>query len=227
MRGEEKMQSRILTDQATFADSKTSGRKCPQSLPAMGVANGARQGIGSIGGRNARKIEQADDHGLHLLLGRLAVPNHGLLDLQRRIFGHRQPGMDQGADRRPAGLPEHQGRLRIDIDEHLLDRRLGRAIRRNHFGDSGKQGVQTLRQAVVGSRPDTTTGDITEAVAALFDDAESGHAQPGVNAKNAKGRHPSARKKYTPASGGPQDRGQPVNTGTKAYLMRRSANGQR
>ncbi len=198
------MQKRILTDKTTFADSKTSRRKRPQSLAAVGVANGARQGISSIGGRNAGKIEQADDHGLHLLLGRLAVANHGLLDLQRRVFGHRQPGMDQGADRRPAGLTEQQGRLRIDIDEHLFDRRLGRAIRRNHFSNSGKQGVQALRQTVVGRRPDTTAGDITEAVAALFDDAESGHAQPGVDAKNAKVRHPSARKKYAPASGGPK-----------------------
>lgn len=204
------MQSRILTDQATFADAKTSGRKRPQSLSAVGVANGARQGIGGIGSRSTRKIEQADNHRLHLLLGRLAVADHGLLDLQGRIFSHRQPGMDQGADHRPAGLPEQQGGLRIDIDEHLFDRRLDRAIRRNHFGDSAKQRVQALRQAVVGSRPDTTAGNITEAVATLFDDAESGHAQPRVNAKNAKGRHAGVRgKKDAPASGGPKTGGSP------------------
>jgi hypothetical protein len=31
----------------------------------------------------AGQLEQARDHGLHLFLGRLAVADHGLLDLQR------------------------------------------------------------------------------------------------------------------------------------------------
>ena len=39
---------------------------------------------------------------------------------------HRQPGEHRGGDRRAARLAEQQRRLRIDVDEHFLDRDLGR-----------------------------------------------------------------------------------------------------
>jgi len=43
----------------------------------------------------------------------------GLLHLQRRIFGHRQVGVDQRANGRAARLAQQQGRLGIDVDKHF------------------------------------------------------------------------------------------------------------
>ena len=56
------------------------------------MRNRAGQRIGGIGTWIAGKCEQAGDHGLHLLLGGLAVADHGLLDLHRGVFSHVEVG---------------------------------------------------------------------------------------------------------------------------------------
>ena len=47
---------------------------------------------------------------------------HGLLHLQRRVFGHRQVAGDQRGEAGAARLAQQQRGLRIDVDEHDLDR---------------------------------------------------------------------------------------------------------
>ena len=70
------------------------------------MADRAGQRIGRIGAWLAGQCEQTANHAGHLLLGRLAVPDHCLLDLQRRVFGHRQIGQHQRADCRAARLTD-------------------------------------------------------------------------------------------------------------------------
>mgnify|MGYP001179554571 CR=1 FL=1 len=82
---------------------------------------------------------------LYVLLGRLALADHGLFHLQGRVFGHRQPGMNQRADRRATRLTEQQRRLRIDVDEDLLDGGLIGGIGRDDFADAGEQGLDPFR----------------------------------------------------------------------------------
>ena len=50
-------------------------------------------------------------------------PTIGLLHLQRGVLGHRQVAGDQRGQRRAARLAEQQRGLRVDVDEHDLDRR--------------------------------------------------------------------------------------------------------
>ena len=61
----------------------------------------------------------------------MAVADHGLLDEIGGIFGDRQAGERRRDERDAARLAELQRRLRIAVDEGLLDRRLdGREIAR-------------------------------------------------------------------------------------------------
>ena len=52
-----------------------------KTLSPMGVGNRAGQGICRVGARLGIQGEQAADHVLDLCFGRVAVANHGLLDL--------------------------------------------------------------------------------------------------------------------------------------------------
>lgn len=179
----------MLTDQATVADTITGRRQPPESLPAVRMTNGAGEGIGGIGGGRSGKLEQANHHALHLLFGRFTLPNDRLLDLQGRVFGDRQTGVHQSADRRSARLSEQEGRLRIDIDEDFFDSGLRWRIGGNYLADAGKERSQTLGQTLLRLRFDAAAGHINQAVSLLLNHAEAGHAQSRINAQNARRGH--------------------------------------
>jgi hypothetical protein len=69
------------------------------------------------------------------------------------------------ADRRPARLAEQQRRLRIDVDEDLLDRRLVRLIGGDHLTDAGEQRLDTFGQALLVVRLDAAAGHIDQLLA--------------------------------------------------------------
>ena len=175
----------MLADQTAAAYAETGGGQCTESLPAVGMADGAGQRVGGIGGRGARQFEQADDHGLHLFLGSFTLPDHRLFDLQRSVFGHRQAGMHQCGDGGAARLSEQQGGLGIDVDENLFDGRLLRRVGGDDFADAGKQGGQTLGQTILFPRFDAAAGDVGKPGAGFLDDPVAGDAQAGVDAENA------------------------------------------
>ena len=75
----------------------------------MGMTQGHRQRIGSIGLRVARQFEQLPNHVLYLLFVRRAGADHRLLDLPRRVFGHLETCIDRRHYGCTAGLPQFQG----------------------------------------------------------------------------------------------------------------------
>ena len=83
-----------------------------------------------------------------------------------------------------AGLAELQGRLRIVVDEHLLDRGRGWPM----LGEDGEQAAVQLDQPG-GERglrvgADLAVGDVAQAVALGRDHAPAGAAEPGIEAED-------------------------------------------
>jgi hypothetical protein len=71
----------------------------------VGVRNCAGERVRGVGRRRAGKPQQPAHHFLHLFLRRLAVPDHRLLHLQRRVFGDRQPACTAAAIAVPRACP--------------------------------------------------------------------------------------------------------------------------
>src|SRR6478735_9476548 len=72
--------------------------------PRMGMADRAGERVGGIAAGISGQAQQPLHHLLHLLLARMALPHHRLLDLQRRVFGHGQLRDHGRADRRTPSL---------------------------------------------------------------------------------------------------------------------------
>ncbi len=72
----------------------------------MGQRAGQRIGCVRLGG--AVELEQALHHMADLLLGGMAVAYHRLLDLQGRVFSHRQAGQHQRGNGGTARLAEQE-----------------------------------------------------------------------------------------------------------------------
>ena len=70
------------------------------------MGDGASQCIGSIRAGLAREREKTTNHVLDLRFVGVAISDHGLFDLQGRVFGHFNAAGDQRADRCAARLAE-------------------------------------------------------------------------------------------------------------------------
>ena len=151
---------------------------------AVGMADRDPERVGRVRARQAGQLEQARDHVLHLGLDRLAGPDHGLLDLGRRVFRDLEVGRDQRADGGPARRAEQQGRLWIHVDEDAFDGRAGRLVGRDDLADAGQDHFQARRQRPLGTGLDGAGRDVAQALALLFDDAEARRAQARVDAEN-------------------------------------------
>jgi hypothetical protein len=116
----------------------------------------------------------------------MAVADHGLLDLERRVLGNRQACVHRGADRRAARLAERERRCGIDVDEDFLQRDLLRPVLHDDFAQVLENDFQPVRQAGV-SGFDATAGDVGEPAAVFLDYPEPGDAQTRVDAKNPQG----------------------------------------
>ena len=99
------------------------GRSCAQSV-GVDMADRHRQGVGGVGLGDLGQSQQGLEHLLHLPLLGPPLPHHGLFDLQRGIFGHRQTGIDSRHNGRAAGLPQLEGTLHIGGKKDILDSRL-------------------------------------------------------------------------------------------------------
>jgi hypothetical protein len=119
------------------------------------------------------------------------VADDRFLHLQRGVLGHRHVARHQRGERRAARLAEQQCGLRIDVDEHDLDRREVRPITIDHLAHTVEQHLQSQRQlpCVDGSGPDRAARDIVQFGTDHVDDAEAGRAQAWVDAEDPYGAH--------------------------------------
>jgi len=132
---------------------KPTRRDGAQSLPAVRVANGAGERVGGVRRGRTREPEQPLHHFLHLFLFRVAVADHGLLHLERRVLCDRQSRIDRGADRRAARLAERERGGGIDVDEDFLQRDLLRAVLADDFSQASRM---ALRRSGRSAPPDLT-----------------------------------------------------------------------
>ena len=95
----------------------------------VGVGDRDGERVGGIGAGDRGAGQQPLDHRVDLRLFGIAVADHRLLDQPGGIFADLEPGAGGDHQHHPARLAELQGRLRVLVDEHLLDRGgVGRAI---------------------------------------------------------------------------------------------------
>lgn len=149
----------------------------------MGVGNGQAQPVGRIGAGQAGQLQQAAHHLLHLAFGGAAVAHHGFFHLQRGVFGHGQVAGHQGGDGRAPRLPQQQGGLRVDVDEHDFDRGHIGLVAGHYLGDAVEQNLQPPGQVAQGQcgGADGAAGHVAEPVAVHIHHAKAGSLQAGVN----------------------------------------------
>nr|GEU28642.1 hypothetical protein [Tanacetum cinerariifolium] len=157
-----------------------------QRFAAVGMADGDAERIGSVGAGQAGQRQQARDHVLHLRLDGASGTDHGLLDLGGRIFGHRQVGRHQRANGGAPRLAQQQGRLRVDVDEHLFDGCAFGLVNTGDLRHAVQDHLEADRQVALAAF-DGAGSDIAQFAALLVDDAKAGGAQAGVDAENNHG----------------------------------------
>ena len=106
-----------------------------------------------------------------------------------RIFRDRQIHQRERGERDAARLAEFQRRLRIAVDEGLLDRRLGRPLAFDQPRQRAMDEREPLGQRGRRVGVDRAAGDIAEPRPRDFDHAPAGVAQAGVDAENANRAH--------------------------------------
>ena len=149
----------------------------------MSVTQRHCKGIGCIGGRLIRQIEQYTYHVLDLLLVRAAVTNDRGFDARRRIFGDRQSRLRECADRSAARLSKYQRAGYVHLHEYFLNRRFLRRVLADHFSEFAENMQQALRQRDVFAL-NTTVNDAGAATAGGFNDAVAGDARAWIDAEN-------------------------------------------
>ena len=112
------------------------------------VAQGNRQGVGGIGLRRCREVEQHAHHVLHLPLVGAALTDHGLLDFARRVLRHRQSLRHGGADGGTARLAEFQCGVGVAVHEDVFDGQLLRPEHVDQLAELGEDQAQFGRQRI-------------------------------------------------------------------------------
>src|SRR5439155_24546045 len=127
---------------------------------------------------------QSRNHGVDLRL--LGVPgaDHRLLDQPRRIFADLETGARRGHDDDTARLAELERRLRIGVDENLLDRGAIGAMLGNQRVELISDRSQPLRQRRARIRLQLAVGDMRQSVTLSRDQTPAGGAEAGVETEN-------------------------------------------
>jgi hypothetical protein len=93
-------------------------------LPVLRMGDRHRERVGGVGRADLTGRKQYFDHHRDLGLFGMTGADDGLLDDIGGIFGDRKAEQGGRGERNAARLAEFQRRLRIAIDESLLNRRL-------------------------------------------------------------------------------------------------------
>ena len=115
----------------------------------------------------------------------MADADHGLLDKIGGIFRDIEPGERRHDQRDAPRLAELQRRLRIAVDEGLLDGGLMRAMGREHLVQPFVQLPQALAERQRTVALDAAASDEGKLAAFRDDDAPAGLAEAGIDAEDA------------------------------------------
>src|SRR5688572_6252924 len=150
----------------------------------VGVGDCDGEGVGGVGAGDGGAGEEAHHHGVDLRFVGAAGADHRLLDQPRGIFADTEAGAGGGGEDDAAGLAELEGRLRVLVDEHLLDRGGLRMVLGNQGFELARKVGEALGQRGVGLRFELAIGEVGEAVALGTDETPAGGAEPRVEAED-------------------------------------------
>jgi len=148
----------------------------------VGDRDGER--VGGVGAGDLGPGQQARHHRMDLRLARAASPDHRLLDQRRGILPDRNPGSCRAHQNDAARLAELEGRLRVLVDEYLLDRGRFWPVLGDDRLELLGQPREPLRQRGQRVGLDLAIGAVGKAVAVGFDQPPAGRAEPGVEAED-------------------------------------------
>lgn len=150
----------------------------------MTVTNGCSQCIRSILLREILELQDHCNHLLNLILTRMTVPGHCLLDLDRIVFGHGDVPLRGRQQGNTANLAQLQRTLDVTSQEHLLDANGPWCIFTRHVVQSPENALEPQRLGVTRGGPDGSMGYVGQATAVEFDQTPSGFDGTRVYAKN-------------------------------------------
>jgi hypothetical protein len=148
----------------------------------MGVGDRHSECVGAVGASDFHARQQAADHGMDLDFIGVAISDHRFLDQACGIFVDGYAAAGRGEQHDAAGLAQLQRRLRILVDEHLLDRGGLYEMHGEHLAKRIVQHDQSLRQRFLGIGPELAIGDMAQPVPFGGNDAPAGAAEPGIEA---------------------------------------------
>ena len=128
----------------------------------VGVADGDREGVGSVGAADCRGRKKTAHHHLHWVLLGATGTDHGHFHGLGAVFGDRDAGERRGKQRDGAGVAEFQGRGAVSIDVCFLDSRLVGAVGGDQLGQRVVEGAQVFGQAGGDIGGDDAVGNVAE-----------------------------------------------------------------
>ena len=158
----------------------------------MRVGNRHGERVGGVGAGDLHAREQPSDHRMDLRLLGAAGADDGLFDQPRGIFADFDPRARRDHDHHAPRLAELERRLRIGVDEHLLDRGgVGLVLGEKLLELIAKRG-EALWQGSGGVGLDLTVGEMAEMVALGADKAPTGGAEPRIETEDLQARRSSS-----------------------------------
>ena len=136
-----------------------------EALPAVRVRDGAGERVGGVGRRRAGKVEQPAHHVRTCSFAALPWPTTACFTCSAVYSVTGRSASTAARDRRAARLAEQQRRLRIDVDEHLLDGDLGRPVPRDHVARDRARITREPRGQLAVAAPDAAAGHVGEPAA--------------------------------------------------------------
>jgi hypothetical protein len=129
------------------------------------------QSVSGIAARRAAEFEQHVNHLPHLLLVRVAVAGHGLLDLPGRVAMHRQALLHGRDHCRSPRLAKFESRAHVAGDKQLLHSGNLRLVFCDDFRESVKDDQQPPGKILLAFGPDGAAGDKAQPGSQLVNDA--------------------------------------------------------
>ncbi|CEE76761.1 hypothetical protein XAC2852_590079 [Xanthomonas citri pv. citri] len=152
----------------------------------VGVSDGDRQCVGSVGLQLAIQVEHDADHVLHLHLVGAALADQRQFDFFGRVLVHRQIAHDHRADRRAARVAELERRSGTLAHEHLFDRDFIRPIDLDQLAQALQQALEPLGEIPLAQQHQRRVVHMPAATALVdVDDADAGALRTRIDAQDA------------------------------------------